>query len=225
MATGALNGSLTAIPMEDQLIKLKNMWDPTHQDNAFQHYFYNKVPADQVALYSKPPHHPQNKWDEAVRNRPDGSQVPVLAVGFGDLQKRTNLQQQQVATYRVRMHQIVDVLGQLQQKHALDTSTRIQSVKTSHSLLLQRTTLLAGKIQVLKYRGYAMRPDEQLARQKLQKLVGQTRDKHKFGALKEVKARLDMTNGVTSVAQGIDWERDQNSLKDIEKVISKLQFG
>jgi nuclear pore complex protein Nup54 len=221
----------------DQLQKIKESWDPTSEKCAFQHYFYNNVPPDQALLYIKPPGQDQGIWDEAIKNRPDNSSVPVLAVGFTDLQKRVSLQQAQVNAYRVRMHEINNKLNELSTRHDLYTTVKIAEMKTRHAKIVQRTLSLAVKIQVLKSRGYVLRPDEEVLKQKLEQLNKEIDDPAVFGRINEVWARMRVLRERAqafdkqiqefnmSRTSSLDWERDEEQLDKLAKILKAQQVG
>lgn len=220
----------------DQLRKIKESWDPQSPNCAFQHYFYSKVPADQALLYSKPPGQDQEKWDQAVANRPDSSSVPVLAVGFSDLQKRVELQANQVAAYRARMHEINDKLDELSTRHDLYTTVKTVEMKARYAKLVHRTLSLAAKIQVLKGRGYVLRPDEEVLKKKLEQLNYQIDDPAVYGRINEVWARMSvlrekaralkeqMTENNTPKFT-LDWDRDDEQLEKLAKILKAQQTG
>ncbi|KTW28098.1 hypothetical protein T552_01959 [Pneumocystis carinii B80] len=218
----------------DQLQKIKNAWDPTHSDCAFQYYFYNRVPIDQVALYVKPLHHNQQKWDEAIANRPENSVVPALAVGFSDIQKRVQLQEQQVTAYRVRMHEIINKLKELSQKHDLSTTVKISDATLRHLELSRRSLALAAKVQILKGRGYALQPEEENLKQRLIELSKSLNDPGVFGKVNELWARMtfvrEKAKSIEEARQGkiimsINWKRDKEQLDRITKVLTDQYAG
>lgn len=217
----------------DQLQRLKNAWDPTHPDCVFQYYFYNRVPVDEVGLYVKPMHHHQHKWDEAIANRPESNVVPALAVGFSDIQKRVQLQEQQVMAYRVRMHEIVNKLRELSQKHDLSATVKISEAILRHLELARRCLALAAKVQVLKGRGYALQPEEENLKQRLKELLKQLNDPGVFGRMNELWARMtfirekaksieERQNGIIT---GINWRKDEEQLDKIIKVLNDQHSG
>uniref|UniRef100_A0A060T2K0 ARAD1A09020p n=1 Tax=Blastobotrys adeninivorans TaxID=409370 RepID=A0A060T2K0_BLAAD len=241
-------GSVIAGPIsvQDQVQRVVEAWDPSSPNCAFQHYFYNKVPSDQVMLYQKPPNHSQEKWDAAIAARPDNSSVPVLAVGFSDLQKRAALQEVQVAAYRQRMHEIDKKLDYLTTRHDLHNTVRAAEMKARHEKLVQRTLALAAKIQVLKARGFVLRPDEEMLKKRLEQLNREIDDPAVFGRINEVWARLTVlrdraqnggtfaTNGSAQGANGtvasrpapsLDWERDKDQLEKVAHILRGQQKG
>lgn len=178
--------------IQDQLSRLKNAWDPTHPDCMFQAYFYNRVAPETASLYTKPPEHKQAAWDEAVSNRPDNSVVPVLARGFNDLQLRVNAQEQQIHAYRTRIHEIANKLKELNDRHILHADPKIDGAKHRHMELSRRALQLASKVQVLRCRGYALRPEEVQLRARLQSAEQQLRDPSTFGRIDEIWASMTL---------------------------------
>ncbi|KAG5518509.1 hypothetical protein PMAC_002905 [Pneumocystis sp. 'macacae'] len=218
----------------DQLQRLKNAWDPTHPDCAFQYYFYNRVPADEVALYVKPLHHNQQKWDEAIANRPENSVVPALAVGFSDIQKRVQLQEQQVMAYRIRMHEIVNKLGELSQKHDLSTTIKISEATLRHLELARRLLALAARVQVLKGRGYALQSEEENLKQRLKELTLKINEPSVFGRMNELWARMtfirEKAKSIEKEREGgivvnINWKKDEEQLEKITRVLGDQYTG
>ncbi|KAK9447752.1 nucleoporin complex subunit 54-domain-containing protein [Limtongia smithiae] len=227
--------SMPSIP--DQLAKIKNAWDPQSPECSFQYYFYNRVPAEQAALYAKPVSHDQARWDAAIAARPDATSVPVLAVGFADLQRRVNVQEQQVVAYRTRMHEINEKLTELIARHDLYNTVQVEKSKARHAALAQRTLRLAAKMQVLKSRGYALRPEEEALRRAFEDMGQQLRDPAVFGKTNELWARvavlrerirqLSRPGGVAGEisTSGIDWERDEEQLEKIARILKGQQEG
>ncbi|KAK9470840.1 nucleoporin complex subunit 54-domain-containing protein [Dipodascopsis tothii] len=219
----------------EQLQKIKNSWDPSSNTYAFQHYFYNKVPPEQAALYAKPADHDQTRWDAAIASRPDASSIPVLARGFTDLQKRVNSQEQQVMAYRVRMHEINSKLGTLGTHHDLETTVRLAEMKTRYAMLAHRTLKLAVKIQLVKNRGSAMRPEEEYLKSRFDGLNLRLTDPAVFGRANEIWARMGLVRervkrsrdeGARREAPlAVDWERDDDQLEKIGRILRDQQTG
>ncbi|KAK9365584.1 nucleoporin complex subunit 54-domain-containing protein [Lipomyces kononenkoae] len=227
----------TAPSIPEQLQKIKNSWDPASPDCAFQFYFYNKVPSEQAVLYVKPPNHDQARWDAAIAARPDPGSVPVLALGFTDLQKRVNIQHQQVIAYQVRMHEINSRLTQLITRHDLYTTVKMAELKARHAAVAHRTLSLAAKVQVLKSRGYALRPDEEVLKRKFEELTRLLNDPAVFGKINEVWARMMVVRDRIKVLNeqtrqtgeqwenAIDWEKDDEQLEKIARILKGQQAG
>ncbi|KAK9352234.1 nucleoporin complex subunit 54-domain-containing protein [Lipomyces doorenjongii] len=238
LAGGLTYGPISTAPsIPDQLQKIKNSWDPSSPDCAFQFYFYNKVPSEQAVLYVKPPKYDQARWDAAIAARPDSGSVPVLALGFTDLQKRVNIQHQQVTAYQVRMHEINSRLTQLITRHDLYTTVKIAELKARHAALAHRTMSLAAKVQVLKSRGYALRPDEEMLKRKFEELTRVLNDPAVFGKINEVWARMMVVRDRIKILNeqmrqtgeqwenAIDWEKDDEQLEKIARILKGQQAG
>lgn len=220
----------------DQIEKIKDSWDPTSPQCALQYFFYNKVGQQQALLYQKPPGIEQSKWDDAMAARPDDSHVPAHVVGFFDLQKRVSRQEATVVVYRQRMHEINEKLNQLSSRHDLHTTVRIAQMRARHNKLVHRTLSLASKIQVLRNRGYVLRPDEEVLKKELELLNKQVDDPAVFGRINEIWARLTVlreraqslsqqVNEYESMGMGLDWNRDDEQLEKLAKVLKSQQVG
>lgn len=194
-------GPLQPASIQDQLVRLKNAWDPSHPDCMFQAYFYNRVAPETASLYTKPEDHKQSAWEEAVAARPDDSVVPVLARGFTDLQARLNVQQQQIIAYRTRMHEIADKLKELDDRHLLHATPKVEAARRTHLQLTRRALKLATKVQVLKCRGYALRPEEEQLRAQLQTLESRLKDPNTFGRLEEIWAKMTVLRQYRKAAE------------------------
>jgi nuclear pore complex protein Nup54 len=208
--------------MEAQITRIKNAFDPTNPECAFTCYFYNNIPAEQAALYVMPPGQNTQRWEEAIASRPSPSSVPVLAVGFSDLQKRQELQQAQIMQYRQRLHEIHAKLLELASNHDLQTSVKAQQCRGRHALLRQRTLALAARVQVLKGRGFALSADEESLKRRLEEMLQTVRDPAVFGSVNEVWARLAMVHG--SGARGAEGtERLELQAEDTDALTDILE--
>ncbi|CCG80561.1 Nucleoporin nup44 [Taphrina deformans PYCC 5710] len=220
--------------IQEQLLKLKNAWDPTHPECMFQAYFYNRVAPETASLYTKPSDHKQSAWDDAVTNRPDNSVVPVLAKGFTDLGTRVKLQEQQIFAYRTRIHEIANKLKELMDRHVLHAEPKIDTARRRHIELSRRALQLAAKVQVLKCRGYALRPEEDQLRTRLQTLEGQLHDPTTFGRVGELWAKMTLLRLKQKAAEEdikakgyvstIDFEAS-NGLENIEQALRDQNNG
>ncbi|KAJ2896285.1 hypothetical protein IWW38_002071, partial [Coemansia aciculifera] len=84
--------SSEAEELSNQLMFIKNCWDPALPSYQFRHYFYNVAEVGQVHLYQCPPGQDPVLWQQAQADNPDPTTlVPVLANGFDDLRKRVDL--------------------------------------------------------------------------------------------------------------------------------------
>lgn len=219
----------------EQLVKIKEAWDPTSPNCAFQYYFYNKVPANEVMLYVKPPEQDQMKWDQAMNEKPDATSVPVLAVGFTDLQKRMATQEQQVDSYRARIHELNNKLNELTSRHDLNTTVKIAEMQAKHAELAHKTLKLAVKAQVLRNRGLVLRNDEEGLKEKLEKLSSNLEDPAIYGRINEIWARMTALREMARVMNSrgeerldeynLDWDLQEEQLERIAKILKDQQAG
>lgn len=222
--------------VQAQLTRIKDGWDPTSPNCAFQFYFYNRIPLDDIPYYQMPQGQSPEKWDKAVAERPYKSSVPVLAVGFTDLQKRTKQQEQQVGVYRVRMHEVNNKLDELTNKHDLVTTVKIAEMRARHQRLVNRTVALAAVTQVLRNRGYVLKPEEEVLRKNLVQLNDKVMDPAVFGRINEIWARMSVlreqarhaTDSQSKKAPDgtiLTWERDEETLEQLAKILKDQQTG
>lgn len=232
-----------SVTIQEQLSKIKNSWDPTSQQTALKTFFYNTVPENQSALYTKPANE-NEEWDKAYNNKPSNNSIPVRAVGFGDLQKRSQTQINHVAQARVILQQISEKNKMLSDKHDLDTASRIIAAKGRHSRISKRILRFASTLAVLKSKGYQLSPNEEKLIQTFQKLLNESQDPSGLGKSNELWARLavlkekakslsdqlDNTLGIqkldnNNVDDINDSEQKQTQILKIAQVLQQQQNG
>jgi nuclear pore complex protein Nup54 len=221
----------------DQLQKIKDAWDPTSEHSRFQACFYNRVDPGLAALYTRPPNFPQALWEDAVTHRPDDSVVPVLASGFNDLDARAKQQATQIHAYRVRIHEIADTLKQLQDRHSVHTQPACVALQRRQGAAQARLLALATRVQVLKSRGYALRPEEATLRTRLETLrsaaPGGLQDPATFGRLEECRAKLVLLKQreqqIAQQTKSRGYQRkvqlEEEQLGDWQQVLQDAQAG
>lgn len=226
-----------SVPVADQLQRVHDAWDPRSPQCAFQHYFYNRVPAELASQYVMPQGQDPQRWERAILARPDPASVPVLAVGFSDLERRVGLQGQQVNAYRVRMHEINDKLVELGNRHDLHTTVKLLEMRERHRKLARRALALAVRIQVLSNRGHVLSPQEELFQRKAKDAIAKADNPAVFGSLTEAWARVKAlkarnaassqgeTNSSATIAASLDWETDREQLELIVRVLNAQQKG
>lgn len=182
-----------------------------------------------ASSYPKPPNEDQKAWDKAWSARPGPGAVPVEAYGFEDLNTRMQAQTMQIATYRTVLHHIDAALKSIQQRHELVNSLKLEHCRRRHIELARRALSLAAKVQVLKNRGYALQPEEEVLKKRLEQLHKEVSDPGVWGRLNEIWARMTvvrerarkMEEEVGSVS--VEW--DEQQLKTTQKVKLLMVFG
>jgi nuclear pore complex protein Nup54 len=143
-----------------------------------------------VPFYKPGPNEDPKAWDEALSNKPGPGFIPVLCVGFAQLGERIKTQQQNLAHYNARLHEINNSLSLMLQNHDTKTSIRAMDARRKHMVLKQRCLALATKVQVLRNRGYAMGGDEEDLKSKLQALERAVSDPGLGARGEEIWARM-----------------------------------
>ncbi|KAL7275323.1 hypothetical protein RUND412_001725 [Rhizina undulata] len=177
-------------PIVEKIQRVKNAWDPSSSDYAFRYYFYNQIGEDKAVHYQRPLNEDSEAWEKAWAERPNKGSVPVLANGFPDLQKRVATQETTVMLYRGRLHEIQNKLATLQNHHDLQTSIKLEDCRRRHTALARRALSLAAKVQVLKNRGYALQPEEEQLKKRLEALAKGVQDPAVWGRVNEIWARM-----------------------------------
>jgi nuclear pore complex protein Nup54 len=174
----------------EQIATVLEKWDTSSPNCAFQHYFYNKVDDNMVPFYKPGPTEDPKAWDEALSKKPGPGFIPVLCVGFAQLGERIKIQQQNLAHYNARLHEINNSLSLMLQTHDTKTSIRAMDARRRHTVLKQRCLALATKVQVLRNRGYALGGDEEDLKTKLQALERGVSDPGLGARGEEIWARM-----------------------------------
>lgn len=104
--------------------------------------------------------------------------------------ERIKTQQQHLAAFNIRLHDINASLTNLLQTHDTRTSIRAMDARRKHVVLKQRCIALATKIQVLRNRGYALSGDEEDLKAKLIKIEKGASDPALGARAEEIWARM-----------------------------------
>ncbi|KAF1990079.1 hypothetical protein K402DRAFT_247596 [Aulographum hederae CBS 113979] len=178
-------------PVLEQIESLFNKWNPGNKRDCTQKtFFYNEVPADIASYYVPDVSEDAAGWEEALAKRPSETSVPILAVGIVAVNERMTKQSEFVHAFQGRMHDINNSLSYMIKEHDLSLKTRAEEAKRRHHQLSLRCMALAGKVQVLRNRGYALGPAEEELKKKIAQLEKQTFDPILGGRAEEIWARL-----------------------------------
>jgi nuclear pore complex protein Nup54 len=165
-------------------------WDPASPHCVFRYYFYNKVDERWAPYYSPAPYEDPKAWEEALAKKPGPGYIPVLCTGFQQMGERIKIQQQNLAFFNKKLHEINDSLDAMLNKHDLVLTVRALDARRRHTALKQRCLALATKAQVLRNRGYAMSASEEVLRDKLSQLEKDVCDPRVSARGEEIWARL-----------------------------------
>ncbi|KAI8142215.1 nucleoporin complex subunit 54-domain-containing protein [Fennellomyces sp. T-0311] len=221
-----------------ELALIRAHWDPSSRLSQFRHYFYNVVQPNERHLYIRPPDQDEELWNEAMRKNPDPNNlVPVLAVGYGDVLKRMDIQDQAVEVHRNKLAEIGERLQTIQQKHALVTLVKIEEQRRRNIDLTQRLIRMLRCVQVLRYRGFPLEHDEEKLLQNLKLIAEQPSNPEQLNnklrdawiALQQIKRkrqeapedswRATSKEDLATIAQLLAQEQD--GLRHINSTLSK----
>jgi len=174
----------------DQIDLIYSKWNPDSINSSFHTYLYNTFSTDTAAFFRPGPDDNEEKWEEALRNRPGPGAIPFKLKGFYQLGQRLITQGEHLRVLRGRLLEINNGLTDLLNKHEVSIVTRTAECRRKHAALSQKCLALATKTQVLKNRGYAMDVNEEELRQKLQALERKMMDPDLNGRAEEIWARM-----------------------------------
>lgn len=176
--------------MIDQIETVVGKWDTGSKDCAFQYFFYNNVGVDEAPFYQPQPNEDPRAWEEALSKKPGPGYIPVSCIGFQMMGDRIKAQQNHLAAFNIRLHNINASLSNLLQNHDTRTSIRAMDARRKHVVLKQRCIALATKVQVLRNRGYALSGDEEDLKAKLIKIEKGASDPALGARAEEIWARM-----------------------------------
>lgn len=186
-------------PINDQLIKLKEQWDPNSPKCALKTHFYNKFNQEEInALMQqqRPANESPEDWDSAMSDRPSAQHYPIKITSFSDVSQRIETQLDHVAKSRILLNNINEKQTQLSSKHDLDNTTRILKAKARHTKLSRRLLRLATVLAILKLKGYPLLPEEEEISKQFQTLNSRFSDPNgPVGKLSDLYARLAILKG------------------------------
>ncbi|KAJ5658385.1 uncharacterized protein N7484_002034 [Penicillium longicatenatum] len=225
----AITGVHRTVPMQMSIVKDK--WDAPNRDSPFRAYLYNSVGEEAAPFYQPGPEDDATKWEEALRQRPDSSYVPVLVKGFWELGKRAQRQKDFLCMMQSRLHEINTCLTDLLSRHDLKISLKIADCRRKHMVLSKRCLALAAKTQVLRNRGYAMDEAEEELKKKLATLERSVFDPSLNGRGEEIWARMlaiheqgkrlqaEIDRAGGSAALNSEDEIDEQTMKTAKKIL------
>ncbi|KAG0004251.1 hypothetical protein BGZ79_009835 [Entomortierella chlamydospora] len=186
------------IPVWQSLMYIKNSWDPTHPNCQFKPF--------RICLHSM---------------------VPALAVGFEDLKKRMETQNDMTEMQRIKLNEIEVKMDEIMQFHLLQTATKVREFKRRHIQLAQRVLTLMKRVQILRNRGVPIRADEEVLKVRLENALEQLRNPAHFrGKITELWAQIQILKDSKRLhPSGNYGVTDEAQLEAIGKVLQDQQAG
>ncbi|KAJ3041561.1 hypothetical protein HDV00_009037 [Rhizophlyctis rosea] len=204
----SMNGMAPGQPQQatitEHLSVAQSQWDKSHPNYQFKHYFYNLVHPDEVQRYAAPNDHNAEIYRQAMINNPDPKcLVPVLALGFDDIKKRTEIQDRQCQAHANKLKELSTTLSTIRNKHYVETLRAIERAKFKHREIVQKTLQLYKQIQLLRQRGYSIRADEEMLRSRLEAMQRELQKPAAFrGRLNEIRAVVNQLKDSQRLAGG-----------------------
>ncbi|CAI4062464.1 FG-nucleoporin NUP57 SKDI_07G3660 [Saccharomyces kudriavzevii IFO 1802] len=176
--------------IQEQVLKCKESWDPNTTKTKLRAFVYNKVNETEAILYTKPGRVLQEEWDQAMEKKPSSQTIPIQIYGFEGLNQRNQVQTENVAQARIILNQILEKSTQLQQKHELDTASRILKAQSRNVEIEKRILKLGTQLTILKNRGLPLGIAEEKMWSQFQTLLQRSEDPAGLGKTNELWARL-----------------------------------
>ena len=149
--------------IEARLLAIKAAYSASSPECRFQTVFYNKVDANTVQQYVKPPQANVRLWESAVKNNPDPSAlVPSLAVGFEDLRKRVLEQEKASAAFGATLEAMGESLAGMIHGHEASTAASLAQLQRVHAQQSHRLLQLVDRVECARSRDVTPRLPEEL---------------------------------------------------------------
>ncbi|XP_063870666.1 nucleoporin p54-like isoform X6 [Scylla paramamosain] len=130
-------------------------------------------------------------WEQGKRENPDPQKfLPVVKVGFQELQKQFNLQEDHAKKLQASMNNIMDEITQLRHKQTM-MKAAIQDAKWKQANLTRRVLKLVSAQEVERKRGVPLDQTEEQIRMRLEDLYMQLMQPTQYrGCLNELMAQM-----------------------------------
>lgn len=127
---------------------VQQCYDPASPHYRFRFFFYNPGPAANVA---KSPLVSDRLWQQALADNPDPANFhPVLANGFGDLQRRVAWQESQMTAQLDTALALDEELDGLARQQEIQFSSQLAKIRTRQAGLNGRMTKLVVAVDGLR---------------------------------------------------------------------------
>ena len=230
---GASQSSYTPA-IHDQLLKIKEQWDPQSAKCLLKTHFYNKLNDLEISNtldQSRPANETPEDWDHAMSNRPGPQYYPIKVTSFTDVAQRIEVQLDHVARSRILLNNINEKQSSLSSKHDLDSTARILKAKAKHLKLLRRLLRLATVLAILKLKGYPLLPEEEEISKQFEVLLEKLNDPgSSIGKLNDVFARLAILKERSQelnlqIDSSANWANGDNDIEDSRSEVTSLDKG
>ncbi|XP_046561465.1 nucleoporin p54-like isoform X2 [Haliotis rubra] len=165
-------------------------------------------------------------WQQAKLDNPDPTRlIPVPMIGFKEVQRRLQHQQEQTRLHQQRLDVMSGDLTDLQNKHS-NMLARQEEYKRKHLELGHRLLQVIVKQEIYRKMGYAIQAEEEHLKVQLEVLQTELNHPTQFkGRLNELMSQIRMQNHVSSQRQEASFQMDTELQSEIKQLLKQQQDG
>ncbi|XP_036070414.1 nucleoporin p54 isoform X2 [Oryzias melastigma] len=165
-------------------------------------------------------------WEQAKVDNPDPEKlIPVPMVGFKELLRRLQIQEQMTKQHQTRVDIISTDISELQKNQAT-TVAKIAQYKRKLMDLSHRVLQVLIKQEIQRKSGYAIQVDEEHLRVQLDTIQSELNAPTQFkGRLNELMSQIRMQNHFGAVRSEERYSVDADLLREIKQHLKQQQEG
>ncbi|KAM6900814.1 nucleoporin p54 isoform 1-T1 [Lycodopsis pacificus] len=165
-------------------------------------------------------------WEQAKVDNPDPEKlIPVPMVGFKELLRRLQIQEQMTKQHQTRVDMISGDISELQKNQAT-TVAKIAQYKRKLMDLSHRVLQVLIKQEIQRKSGYAIQVDEEHLRVQLDTIHSELNAPTQFkGRLNELMSQIRMQNHFGAVRSEERYSVDADLLREIKQHLKQQQDG
>ncbi|XP_034458524.1 nucleoporin p54 isoform X4 [Hippoglossus hippoglossus] len=165
-------------------------------------------------------------WEQAKVDNPDPDKlIPVPMVGFKELLRRLQIQDQMTKQHQTRVDIISNDISELQKNQAT-TVAKIAQYKRKLMDLSHRVLQVLIKQEIQRKSGYAIQVDEEHLRVQLDTIQSELNAPTQFkGRLNELMSQIRMQNHFGAVRSEERYSVDADLLREIKQHLKQQQDG
>ncbi|XP_030598232.1 nucleoporin p54 isoform X3 [Archocentrus centrarchus] len=165
-------------------------------------------------------------WEQAKVDNPDPEKlIPVPMVGFKELLRRLQIQEQMTKQHQTRVDIISNDISELQKNQAT-TVAKIAQYKRKLMDLSHRVLQVLIKQEIQRKSGYAIQVDEEHLRVQLDTIQSELNAPTQFkGRLNELMSQIRMQNHFGAVRSEERYSVDADLLREIKQHLKQQQEG
>ncbi|XP_063745953.1 nucleoporin p54 isoform X3 [Eleginops maclovinus] len=165
-------------------------------------------------------------WEQAKVDNPEPEKlIPVPMVGFKELLRRLQFQEQMTKQHQTRVDIISSDISDLQKNQAT-TVAKIAQYKRKLMDLSHRVLQVLIKQEIQRKSGYAIQVDEELLRVQLDTIQSELNAPTQFkGRLNELMSQIRMQNHFGAVRSEERYNVDADLLREIKQHLKQQQDG